>query len=1019
MRVAFLSDIHCNLQAWRAVRDDMATRRVDQIVCLGDVVGNGPSPAVVLKEVHETVDHFVLGNHDAVVAGSVDPNHFHAMARQLILYSCNRLSDRARRFFRNLPLVYESTEFSCSHASPAHPEHFAYVDSEQEARRAWERAPHAVHFTGHTHDPILYELTPDGRVTSTRPEREAIPLDPGCRYLINSGSVSMARDEDYRASYVVFDSAERSVQWHRVAYDLEGYAEEVRRTFRDPKVIEYLLREADPEGTIVGEAAGGPSAQWPHRPVSATEPPDRPGYDPEGAENLHLSGYLEVLLEHRRLILLAGILALVLGGVKLGLEDSPSHAAMRLAVRQELSPGQISGGGSRVNTRLHTYCGIIEGRGFAREVVQMLDIRSREDLGLSAPRNRISGRMIRWLRTHVPFFGPGDEQGPSSERTPRPEELAELLHRGLRARIVRGTNAIRITYRAPDRARAADICRAVTGYFLDIEKDHRRRLIRDDLRRLEQMERDFVHRVATSEQDLLEHYQKIDSYGLDLPTKLEGGAFVVHRKLQDLSEELAQMRIRRIAVEARLQALNSGRTRSTGSGGAESAFPGTHFQQMSERRRRLSDELATLRLRYGEQHPRIIQIKRTLALLDQQRRREKDKLLRVQKARVRILTRQEKSINRELELARENVGALNRQFLRNHVLKRAAQLRWQVLDTVIARRTQATLTAEQPTMHLALVDSTPRVYGPPPARVPTLLTFLVMGLGAGIMLAYFVHAIDPTLHSPDDMDQFGVEYLGTFAHSSPAGGEAGPLLKALQRPDSTLVENLRSLRSRILYHPRFRDERFLLMTSSEPLEGTSTLVCNLALLLVQMGKRVLLVDGNMRRPALHETFDLSEAPGLSEFLRNRQPITDVVRQSGIDNLSLIPCGSPVREPTDLIGRASDRWQDMIELSAEFDYVLMDSAPVRFTDPALMAGALDAPVLLVVRAGRPRAETVTRSVRSLREANARVAGALLNDFELPEVAASAFYRRYADYNDLFYRYGPHTGVGTDDQDNQEG
>lgn len=241
MRIAFVSDIHANLQAWRAVHADIAAQEVDRIICLGDIVGYGPSPAEVLTEVYSEVNHFVLGNHDAVVAGSLKAEGFNPYARELIRLTCEKLGGRARQFFRGVPLTIRNRTFACSHGSPAGPQRFGYVFKRAQAEAAWARTSHRLHFIGHTHRPVLYELSSEGQYRKIRPDSGAIGLEPDTRYIVNSGSVGLSRDGDFRASYVIYDSSDDSLHWHRVAYDLDAFVAQVRSTYSSAELVEFLL----------------------------------------------------------------------------------------------------------------------------------------------------------------------------------------------------------------------------------------------------------------------------------------------------------------------------------------------------------------------------------------------------------------------------------------------------------------------------------------------------------------------------------------------------------------------------------------------------------------------------------------------------------------------------------------------------------------------------------------------------------------------------------------------------------
>lgn len=227
MRYALISDIHANRQAWQAVSTDIACNNVDAIICLGDVIGYGPAPAEVLESVYAQSDYFVLGNHDAVVAGMLDPECFTPKAKSVIEWTCGQLDPQAGRFFSELPLLLDAEGFACAHADYADPGYYDYVLGPEDALPSIEACPHPLIFLGHTHEPCVMQLTPDDALQYRKPERLA--LQPGWQYVVNVGSVGDPRDGDMRASYCILDLEQQEVLFRKVVFDIQAYRAEQER----------------------------------------------------------------------------------------------------------------------------------------------------------------------------------------------------------------------------------------------------------------------------------------------------------------------------------------------------------------------------------------------------------------------------------------------------------------------------------------------------------------------------------------------------------------------------------------------------------------------------------------------------------------------------------------------------------------------------------------------------------------------------------------------------------------------
>lgn len=251
MRFAILSDIHSNLQAWEAVFLDIRSYGIERIICLGDVVGYGPNPSEVLQRVHAAADHLVLGNHDAVICGKLDADLFNPAARRMIDWTRNAVGSNAAKFLGSFPLSIDAGVFRCAHSGFANPAAFDYVIEPADALRSWRTVRNQLLFIGHTHIPALFVLGQSG--TPHMIEPQDFQLEPGKRYIVNTGSVGQPRDGDARASYCIYDAAQSAVFWRRVPFDLDAYrralegagipAETCAFLHHDPRLGRPPLRE--------------------------------------------------------------------------------------------------------------------------------------------------------------------------------------------------------------------------------------------------------------------------------------------------------------------------------------------------------------------------------------------------------------------------------------------------------------------------------------------------------------------------------------------------------------------------------------------------------------------------------------------------------------------------------------------------------------------------------------------------------------------------------------------------------
>jgi len=221
MRCLVLSDIHSNLEALQAVFQDAGS--VDQVWCLGDVVGYGPNPNECVELLREHDHLCIAGNHDWATLGKLDLRDFNPDAREANLWNRTQLTGDNLAYLEELPETIIEGEFTLVHGSPRHPiwEYIIYP-STAEINFQYFDTPYCL--IGHTHTPGLFQL--DNRHDNSRADavapRWSAPVELASKRLIlNPGSVGQPRDGDPRASYAILDSEALTVEHRRVAYPVE------------------------------------------------------------------------------------------------------------------------------------------------------------------------------------------------------------------------------------------------------------------------------------------------------------------------------------------------------------------------------------------------------------------------------------------------------------------------------------------------------------------------------------------------------------------------------------------------------------------------------------------------------------------------------------------------------------------------------------------------------------------------------------------------------------------------------
>jgi capsular exopolysaccharide synthesis family protein len=258
-------------------------------------------------------------------------------------------------------------------------------------------------------------------------------------------------------------------------------------------------------------------------------------------------------------------------------------------------------------------------------------------------------------------------------------------------------------------------------------------------------------------------------------------------------------------------------------------------------------------------------------------------------------------------------------------------------------------------------------------------------------------------------DKLDLPVLGILPHVNlkPKSGE-NPLQHIRDNPQGLFSESLRTVRTGVLLSGLDNPHKVIMVTSSVPGEGKTTVSATVAETLAEMHK-VLLIDADMRRPTVRNLFDIDKShPGLSDFVSGSAEISKCMVKVGDKNLYVLPAGAIPPNPLELL--SSKRFSDALaKLSETFDQIIIDSAPSLAVSDALVLSTLASGVIYVVRADLTPYPMAQEGLKRLRRANAHLIGGVLNQVPLGKKAGYGNYGRYGYYGDQYYgSYGYTSG-----------
>ena len=299
---------------------------------------------------------------------------------------------------------------------------------------------------------------------------------------------------------------------------------------------------------------------------------------------------------------------------------------------------------------------------------------------------------------------------------------------------------------------------------------------------------------------------------------------------------------------------------------------------------------------------------------------------------------------------------------------------------------------------VAETASVPRTPISPNTGRTTLLA-MVVGAMAAAGLVFAIEYLDDSIKNPEDIRRkFNLPVLGMISHHDIEQGK--PI--SFREPRSPVVEAFRTLRTNITFAGVDTPIKRIIITSSVPQEGKTTIASNLAAVLAQGDKKVVLIDGDLRRPSIHSQFSLSNRLGLTNlFVRQGNSLTGILQPSEYPLLSIITSGGSAPNPSELL--TSKRMNQFLDyLCQENDIVIIDTPPVlTVTDAAALASSVDG-IILVVKPGVTKISTFAQTLEQLRTVGAHILGVVLNDVKPTSRKYGYYYSHYYSKDSDYYR-----------------
>ncbi len=591
----------------------------------------------------------------------------------------------------------------------------------------------------------------------------------------------------------------------------------------------------------------------------------------------------------------------------------------------------------------------------------------------------------------------------------RENQLIGTLHNNLKVMPVPSTSIIEVTYSSPDPRLSAEIANSIADTYIEQNIKTKFDSTMQAADWLSKQLADLQIKVETSQAKLIEYQKEHGIVGTDDKQNL------TFEKLNDLGKRLTEAQADRIQKESLYRI-----AKGTNPDQLASVLPESTLS-LRQQQTQLQTQLALLETQFGPSYPRVLEVQNELNQVNTSYREElQTGINRVQNDYFTAVQR-EQMLQAALAAQTTEANKLDENAIEYRTLKQEADSNRQLYYGLLQKLKEASLAAGLNSSNIRVIDKARIPLFPARPNVPRNMLFAVLlGLVGGVAIAFALEAVDTTVRTPEQAQSLSglpvmaiIPLKGDVAAVNPQSSTARLLLTPKQatsraaalvsylEPQSEIAEAYRTLRTSILLSTAGHPPQVLVFTSAMPQDGKSMTSINLAFVMAKQGKRVLLVDADLRRPSIHKTFGLRPPVGFSNVLSGGAKWQDVVQPTMEPTLFLLPSGPLPPHPSELLG--SVMMQELIrDWRKEYDHVIIDSPPVlSVTDAVLLSVQADS-VTLVVRSGQTTMGAVRNATDLLLNLKAPLRGIVLNAFDLQS----------PDYYYYYYSGSKYGGYYTD-------
>jgi succinoglycan biosynthesis transport protein ExoP len=584
--------------------------------------------------------------------------------------------------------------------------------------------------------------------------------------------------------------------------------------------------------------------------------------------------------------------------------------------------------------------------------------------------------------------------------------LVKIFQSRLSVTPVRNSQLVKISFEASDPKLAALLANAIGDAYIESEMEARLQMTAKAMGWLTGRMQGLRDKLETSERELQDFRER------EQLVEVGGVKTLSAEQLSELNQKLVLARQKHAEAYASYKEARS--IKSIDDPEVDSIPAVLRDQHVGNLKSAEADarrKVSALEKRYGAKHPKMIAARADLAEATARVKRRMREVLSGVEKEYRVVNAELSSLQSALGETKGELQNINRKSYQLGVLEREVETNRQLYELFLGRLKETSETSGMQSANARIVD--PAVAAVTPSKPKKAIITLVaafVGLFLGVVWAFLLEHLDRTLKGAGDMeDRLGLPVLGMLPRLNLKlkRGET-PLQHVRENPRGLFSESLRTVRTGVLLSGLDEPHKVIMVTSSVPGEGKTTVAVTVAEALSEMHK-VLLIDADMRRPTVRSLFGIDKShPGLSDFVSGSAEISKCTVKVGEKQLYVLPAGTIPPNPLELL--SSKRFRETVhKLSESFDQIVIDCAPALAVSDALVISTIVSGVIYVVRADLTPYPMAQEGLKRLRRGNAHLIGGVLNQVPIDKKSGYGKYGKYSYYGDRYYgSYGYTSG-----------